>query len=282
MAPPGAASATGERQDGAGTPGACRCCRDARHLLAPLARRRRPQEAGGGRGAAPPQDEEACGRATAVSSEGEPVTRGGSSAGHRRSYERAGLYAGSCPRHRRTGGGVRPSISGRRHRRPRRSRPAWGRSQSRPTRELGRAALERSLSGLAPGGVCRATPVTGGAGGLLHHRFTLAPLPGRSRRCVAVCSLWHFPAGRPGWVLPTTPPCGARTFLGGRPLARAPDAAARPARPRRRAYRARSRGRRRSRPLPAPRASATTAAGGGRAARAPSCACGPVRSRRMT
>ena len=43
----------------------------------------------------------------------------------------------------------------------------------RPTRELGRAALERSLSGLAPGGVYRAARVTSHAGGLLHHRFTL-------------------------------------------------------------------------------------------------------------
>ena len=30
---------------------------------------------------------------------------------------------------------------------------------------------------------------------------------------MAVCFLWHFPAGYPGWVLPTTLPCGARTFL---------------------------------------------------------------------
>jgi len=29
----------------------------------------------------------------------------------------------------------------------------------------------------------------------------------------AVCSLWHFPAGHPGWVLPTTLLCGVRTFL---------------------------------------------------------------------
>src|SRR3954447_5831378 len=43
----------------------------------------------------------------------------------------------------------------------------------RPTRELGRAALERSLSDLAPGGVYRAAPVARHAGGLLHHRFTL-------------------------------------------------------------------------------------------------------------
>src|SRR3954463_3635980 len=48
--------------------------------------------------------------------------------------------------------------------------------QLRPTRELGRAALERSLSGLAPGGVSRAAPVTRRAGGLLHHRFTLTAI----------------------------------------------------------------------------------------------------------
>jgi hypothetical protein len=37
---------------------------------------------------------------------------------------------------------------------------------------MGRAT--RSLLGLAPGGVWRAAPVARGAGGLLHHRFTLA------------------------------------------------------------------------------------------------------------
>jgi len=25
--------------------------------------------------------------------------------------------------------------------------------------------------------------------------------------------LWHFPSGRPAWVLPSALPCGARTFL---------------------------------------------------------------------
>lgn len=43
----------------------------------------------------------------------------------------------------------------------------------RSTRKLGRAALERFLSDLAPGGVCRAAEVTPGAGGPLPHRFTL-------------------------------------------------------------------------------------------------------------
>src|SRR6185503_17666323 len=53
------------------------------------------------------------------------------------------------------------------------SRPAVAGGLMRSTRELGRAALERSLSDLAPGGVCRAARVTPGAGGLLHRRFTL-------------------------------------------------------------------------------------------------------------
>jgi hypothetical protein len=48
----------------------------------------------------------------------------------------------------------------------------------RPTRVLGRAALGRTLSGLAPDGVYRAAPVARRAGGLLHHLFTLT----RSRR----------------------------------------------------------------------------------------------------
>src|SRR5215211_15702 len=37
---------------------------------------------------------------------------------------------------------------------------------------------------------------------------TLSPLP-RPRGVPAVCFLWHFPAGHPGWALPTTLPCGA-------------------------------------------------------------------------
>src|SRR3954462_15118687 len=43
---------------------------------------------------------------------------------------------------------------------------------------------------------------------------TISPLPQRLR-VAAVCFLWHCPAGHPGSVLPTTLPCGARTFLGG-------------------------------------------------------------------
>src|SRR5690625_3817021 len=35
---------------------------------------------------------------------------------------------------------------------------------------------------------------------------TLSPLPRSPKRTAAVSFLWHFPAGRPGWVLPTTCP----------------------------------------------------------------------------
>ncbi len=40
----------------------------------------------------------------------------------------------------------------------------------------------------------------------------VSPLP-RTSRYGAVCFLWHFPAGHPGWALPTTLLCGVRTFL---------------------------------------------------------------------
>jgi hypothetical protein len=52
----------------------------------------------------------------------------------------------------------------------------------------------------------------------------VSPLP---RWRGAVCFLWHFPAGRPGSALPTTLPCGARTFLTGL----SPGATARPTHP---------------------------------------------------
>src|SRR6476646_5381663 len=83
------------------------------------------------------------------------------------------------------------------------SRTAVADCLQRSTRVLGRAALERTLSELAPGGVYRADLVTQAAGGLLHHRFTLtAP----ARAAGAVCSLWHCPAGHPGWRLATILP----------------------------------------------------------------------------
>ena len=120
---------------------------------------------------------------------------------------------------------------------------AWcdlpGSSGEQPSNASAGATRAPSLD-LAPGGVYRATPVAWGAGGLLHHRFTLTSAP--IARTGAVCFLWHCPAGRPGWVLPTTLLCGVRTFLsapslpcGGRP------AIARPTRPPSRLSRCRTR-----------------------------------------
>jgi hypothetical protein len=114
------------------------------------------------------------------------------------------------------------------------SRTAVADSLVRSTREH-RAGHPQSLAqegtigalplDLAPGGVYRAAQVTLSAGGLLHRRFTLTT--GTSPE--AVCFLWHYPAGHPGSALPTTLPCGARTFLGAPGNWR--DAAARPTRP---------------------------------------------------
>ena len=46
-------------------------------------------------------------------------------------------------------------------------------------------------------------------GELLPHHFTLT----EARRPAAVYFLWYFPYPFGRWVLPTTLPCGARTFL---------------------------------------------------------------------
>src|SRR6478735_7249288 len=55
--------------------------------------------------------------------------------------------------------------------------------------------------GVAPGGACLAAHVSAGAGGLLHHRFTLAS---PSEDGAAVCSLLRFPSGFPVRALPGT------------------------------------------------------------------------------
>ena len=123
-------------------------------------------------------------------------------------------------------GSVRPLARGGDH--P--SGTAVAGSLVRSTREH-RAGRPQSLAqgaagsplDLAPGGVYRAAAVTCGAGGPLHHRFTLTPASDAG----AVCFLWHCPAGHPGSALPTTLPCGARTFLTGL----APGATARPTHP---------------------------------------------------
>ena len=62
------------------------------------------------------------------------------------------------------------------------------------------------LLGFAPGGVCLAACVTTNAGALLPRRFTLA-LTGNTLLC---CTM---PSGRPAWLLASTVPYGARTFL---------------------------------------------------------------------
>src|SRR5215831_19825581 len=42
---------------------------------------------------------------------------------------------------------------------------------------------------------------------------TVSPLPAALARPLAVCSLLHFPWAHAPWVLPSTLPCGVRTFL---------------------------------------------------------------------
>src|SRR5260370_28038905 len=81
-------------------------------------------------------------------------------------------------------GSVRPLAGGGGHR----GGTAVADSLVRPTREH-RAGRPRSLAqgtigsplDLAPGGVYRAAAVTCGAGGLLHHRFTLTPALAQGR-----------------------------------------------------------------------------------------------------
>jgi hypothetical protein len=93
---------------------------------------------------------------------------------------------------------------------------------------IGRAALERSrrepavplLTLLRVG----FTEPPQSPAALVVSYTAVSPLP-RSRG--AVCFLWHCPAGHPGSALPTTLPCGARTFLAGP----RPGATARPTHP---------------------------------------------------
>ena len=63
-----------------------------------------------------------------------------------------------------------------------------------------------ALFGLAPGGVYMAYPVAGATVGSYP---TFPPLP----TCVGGLFLLHYPWGRPHWVLSSTLPYGARTFL---------------------------------------------------------------------
>ena len=105
------------------------------------------------------------------------------------------------------------------------SRPGVAAGLQRPTRGLGRATLPPAprgpgsapLFGLAPGGVCRAS-LSPGCWCALTAPFH--PYRAASRRPGGMF-LWHCPRGHPRWALPSTPPCGVRTFLP-RPLAEPP------------------------------------------------------------
>jgi len=77
--------------------------------------------------------------------------------------------------------------------------PGWRRRKRRLPRRF--PGGRPSLCGLAPGGVCPAATVTGGA---VRSYRTLSPLPLRLTPRPAVCSLWHCPWGRPRRVLPGT------------------------------------------------------------------------------
>jgi len=52
---------------------------------------------------------------------------------------------------------------------------------------------------------------------LVSSYLTVSPLPVPIAEPSAVCSLLHFPSGHPAWALPSTLPCGVRTFLGTHP-----------------------------------------------------------------
>src|SRR5207249_4711079 len=95
----------------------------------------------------------------------------------------------------------------------------------RPTRQLGRAALERCLLDLAPGGACRAEPVTRPAGELLPHRFTLTFATMPRRRSALCCAVREV---APAWLSPA--PCPSESGLSSIG-ALDPTAAARPAPP---------------------------------------------------
>ena len=90
-----------------------------------------------------------------------------------------------------------------------------------PTRDSNGAGRTSSLLGLAPAGGCLAAGIAAGAGGLLHHLFTMTRLRGLP---VSVA----LPAGCPGSgkerkpgspprELPGALPYGVRTFLSGLP-----------------------------------------------------------------
>src|SRR5690625_7803322 len=75
--------------------------------------------------------------------------------------------------------------------------PVLPRASSNLPGNLSEQLLNVSLFGLAPGGVCPATPVTWRAGGLLHHRFTLTAV-----NCGGLLSVALIPRVTPGGRYP--------------------------------------------------------------------------------
>lgn len=82
--------------------------------------------------------------------------------------------------------------------------------------DRGHGRHDACLCGVAPGGVYRAGRVATAA---VSSYLTVSPLPDPDHRLApvlgpsAVYSLLHFPSPRGAWALPSTLPCGARTFL---------------------------------------------------------------------
>ncbi|MCW2812344.1 MAG: hypothetical protein JWP61_2802 [Friedmanniella sp.] len=85
----------------------------------------------------------------------------------------------------------------------------------RPTRKLGRAALERfRRRAYASFWSCSGWGLPSRPSHLGRWWSLTPPFhPYLRREPEAVSSLWHCPAGHPGWALPTTVLCGVRTFL---------------------------------------------------------------------
>ena len=111
---------------------------------------------------------------------------------------RADLYAGFCCRRPLPVWRWRPSILARRCRRAHATYPQA--RASSPRAPAVRSCSERGL----PSRRSR-----------LRRWWALTPPfhPYRPVTRQAVCSLWHCPAGHPGWLLATALLCGARTFL---------------------------------------------------------------------
>jgi hypothetical protein len=173
------------RVGGAGAAWARQRGGDVGHLLAPVAGQRRSDPRGG----RPCVQDRTC---------------GGQQRAKRRDWETKPQVRGLCG----TSWPVSRILCTRRCRagdHP--SRTAVADGLMRSTRELKRAALERSLSDLAPGGVYRAARVTPGAGGLLHRRFTLTER--RSTRRSVFCGT--VPRVAPGGRYP--PPCPVESGL---------------------------------------------------------------------